>query len=53
MQKASNYCIYSEALNINNVKAKAIMNEKFLPTQPTLQFVDAPEWYIKGEKQKK
>lgn len=28
------------------------MNEKLLPTQPTLQFVDAPERYIKGEKQK-
>ena len=45
----SNYDIYSEELNFNNEKSKAVINNKPLPTQPTLQFVDVPEWFINQE----
>ena len=45
----NNYDIYSEICNFNNVDSKSVINEKPLPTQPTLQFVSMPEWYIKGE----
>ena len=45
----NNYDIYSEICNFNNVASKSVINEKPLPTQPTLQFVSMPEWFIKGE----
>ena len=43
----SNAVIYSEQLN--KLAANDLINSRPLPTQPTLQFVNAPEWYIKGE----
>lgn len=48
-RNTDNYDVLSEIFNFNNVAAKTIIKEKPLPTQPTLQFVSMPEWYIKGE----
>ena len=43
----SNYDIYSELRN--KFAANDRINSQPLPAQPTLQFVDAPAWFIKGE----
>ena len=48
-RNTDNYDILSEASIFNSVAGKSVINEKPLPTQPTLQFVSMPEWYIKGE----
>lgn len=42
-----NFDTYSEILN--KASANELINGRALPTQPTLQFVDVPEWYAKGE----
>lgn len=46
----SNIDTYSELQN--KFAANDLINSKPLPAQPTLQFVDAPEWFIKGEEGK-
>ena len=48
-RNCDNYDVLSEACIFNSVAGKSVINEKPLPTQPTLQFVSMPEWYIKGE----
>lgn len=48
-RNCDNYDVLSECANFNNAASKAIINEKPLPTQPTLQFVSMPEWFINGE----
>ncbi|MBE6133913.1 MAG: alpha/beta hydrolase [Erysipelotrichaceae bacterium] len=48
-RNSDNYDVLSEVFNFNNVASKSVINEKPLPSQPTLQFVAAPEWYVKGE----
>lgn len=44
-----NYDILSEINCFNNVTSKSVINELPLPTQPTLQFVNMPKWYVNGE----
>ena len=46
----SNPVIYSEMHN--KFAANDLINSRPLPTQPTIQFVNAPAWYVKGEEGK-
>ncbi len=45
-----NFDTYSEQLNKS--AASDLINSRPLPTQPTIQFVNAPAWYVKGEEGK-
>lgn len=41
-----NWDVYSEERNY--LAAHALINSRPMPTQPTLQFVNTPEWYMNG-----
>lgn len=47
-EKYFNFDVYSEIHN--KLAANELLNARPMPTQPTLQFVDAPEGYANGEK---
>lgn len=47
-EKYCNFDVYSE--EHNKLAANELINARPMPTQPTLQFVDAPEGYANGEK---
>ena len=46
VRNTGNYDVYSEEKNY--LAAHALINSRPMPTQPTLQFVDTPEWYKDG-----
>lgn len=46
VRNTGNYDVYSEEKNY--LAAHALINSSPMPTQPTLQFVDTPEWYKDG-----
>ena len=47
-EKYFNFDVYREIHN--KLAANELLNARPMPTQPTLQFVDAPEGYANGEK---
>lgn len=47
-EKYFNFDVYSEIHN--KLAANELLNARPMPTQPTLQFVDAPEGYANGER---